>query len=555
MAAPYKPIRRLIEVLRYERGEILSIYFYAALAGLVQLSLPLGIQSIVSFVQAAAVSTSLVLLIIFVIAGTGIYGLLQVNVMRLIEKIQQQLFVRYAFSYADAIPRLDLRAVDAYYLPELTNRFFDTGTLQKGIGKLLLDIPAASIQILFGLILLSFYHPVFIFFGALLLAILVLLFVVSGKRGMETSIEESDFKYKVAGYLQELARIITSVKFARGEGLHLQKTDGLVSGYLNARTAHFRILQLQYWALVVFKLLITAAMLTIGAVLLVNQQLTVGQFIAAEIVILMVISSVEKMIVNLDNVYDVLTAVEKIGKVTDKPMEPDGKQLLMHSGSGASVSISNLSFSFLHEESILNGVFCAIAAGEKVALLGEYGAGKSTLLRIIAGLYPDFKGSLQIDGVPVAAYKKEALRKEVSLMLQTATDIFEGSLYDNICLGEEGVTHARLAKLAAITGLNVFADAQPEGYDVQLPAAGQNLSGKTIRKIMLMRALIHNPRLLLLEEPWLGLEAPYTRSIQEYLLNELPNTTAIIVTGERDFAARCSQTFILNNGALITPSL
>ncbi len=158
-ATAFSSIRKLIDVLRFERGEILSIYFYAILAGLLQLSLPLGIQSIISFVQAGSVSASLVLLIAFVIVGVGLVGLLQVNVMKIIEKIQQQLFVRYAFTYADVLPRLNLRTVDNYYLPELTNRFFDTATLQKGIGKLLIDVPAATIQIFFGLVLLSLYHP------------------------------------------------------------------------------------------------------------------------------------------------------------------------------------------------------------------------------------------------------------------------------------------------------------------------------------------------------------------------------------------------------------
>lgn len=445
---------------------------------------------------------------------------------------------------------VDLKALDSCYLPELINRFFETGTLQKGIGKLLLDIPSASIQIVFGLILLTFYHPLFIFFGALLLAILVLLFVISGKRGMETSIEESEYKYKVAGYLEEMARTITTIKFSRGEGLHLQKTDRFVAGYLNARTAHFRVLQMQYWTLILFKLLITAAMLIMGAYLLISQLLTVGQFVSAEIVILMVIASVEKMIVNLDNVYDVFTAVEKIDKVTEKPVEQEGKQLLSRYGGGAGIAARNISFSFPGDESVLNAVSFNIGPGEKVALMGEYGTGKSTLLRLIAGIYTDYGGVLHIDSVPLSSYSRADLRSGIGVMLQSSADIFEDSLYNNICLGHEGVSYAHLAKFAAITGLQVFLDAQPEGYEVRIPASGQSLSGKTIRKILLMRALVHQPRLLLLEEPWLGLEPQYARSIQQYLLYEVPNTTAIIVTGEPDFAAQCDQTFILNNGQL-----
>ncbi|MBC8034110.1 MAG: ABC transporter, partial [Chitinophagaceae bacterium] len=177
----------IYEILLFEKREITSIYFYSMLNGLVVLSFPLGIQSIINFVIGGAVSTSLVLLVIFLIASVLINGLLQVNQMKLIEKIQQQLFVRYSFQYAQALPNLNLKETNNYYLPELVNRFFDTVSLQKGISKLLLDIPAATIQVIFGLLLLSFYHPVFILFGILLLTVLYIIIRFTGKRGLQTS--------------------------------------------------------------------------------------------------------------------------------------------------------------------------------------------------------------------------------------------------------------------------------------------------------------------------------------------------------------------------------
>ncbi len=141
---------------------------------------------------------------------------------------------------------------------------------------------------------------------------------------METSLRESQYKYGVAGWLEELARVVRSFKFSKGTLLNMKQTDNLVTGYLDARTCHFRILIFQYWALISFKVVITAAMLIVGSYLLINQQLNLGQFIAAEIVILLVLNSVEKLIINLDKVYDVLTSVEKLSKVTDKPLDQDG---------------------------------------------------------------------------------------------------------------------------------------------------------------------------------------------------------------------------------------
>jgi len=157
------PLRRIARLVKEEKSEISSIYFFAVLSGIIQLSLPLGIQAIIGFVVGGAMSTSLVVLITLVVSGVLINGILQMNQMRIIERIQQKIFVRYSFAFTSHIPRLDLQKMDSVYLPELVNRFFDIPVLQKSISKILLDFPLAITQILLGLLLLSFYHPAFIF--------------------------------------------------------------------------------------------------------------------------------------------------------------------------------------------------------------------------------------------------------------------------------------------------------------------------------------------------------------------------------------------------------
>ena len=259
------PVSRILKLVSLEKKEISQIYFYAIIYGIIMLVIPVGIQALVSFAQTATISTSVVLLVIFIVLSVFISGLLQVNQMRIIEKIQQKIFVRYGFGFAQKIPQLNLSAIDDYYLPELVNRFFDTLTLQKKMAKLLLDFPLAIVQILFGLILLSFYHPVFIAFGLILVLVVYAILYFSGKRGLETSIKESTYKYKVVAWLQEMARIIRSVKFAKSVHFTLQKADAGITGYLQYRTEHFKVLLLQYKTLIGFKVLVTAAMLSAGA--------------------------------------------------------------------------------------------------------------------------------------------------------------------------------------------------------------------------------------------------------------------------------------------------
>lgn len=547
------PVKRIFRVIKLEKNEISSVYFYAILNGLIQLSLPLGIQSIISFVLGGAITTSLVVLIFFVVLGVFLTGMLQVNQMRLIEKVQQKIFVRYSFELAERIPKLNLQAVDGYYLPELINRFFDTVSLQKGISKLLLDIPTATIQIVFGLLLLSFYHPVFIFFGASLVLIIYLILKVTSARGMESSLRESDYKYAVAGWLQEMARVVKSFKFAKHTSLNIQRTDKLVSGYLQSRTTHFNVLLWQYWSLVGFKVLITAAMLIVGSILLVDQQLNIGQFIASEIVILMVITSVEKLIVNLDKVYDVLTSVEKLGKVTDKPIEEDGTIALLEEVEGLSVEMNHIHFNYTTKENpahdALSNINLVIKKNEKVCIMGRGGAGKSTLLRLLTGAYKNFTGSLLINDMPVTNYKLQSLRSQTGILF-SQEDIFEGSLLENIAMGWPGISGQHILEVAQKIGLKKYISELPDGLNTHLFPAGKKMPQKIIQKILLLRALINHPRLVMLEEPFTGIEEEIKQQIIDYLLNETPNQTMLVISNNELFASRCDKVIYMQDGAI-----
>ena len=178
-------LTKLYKLLVLDRKDIYAIYAFSIFGGLVQLSLPLGIQTIISFVLAGSVSTSIVILIFLVVLGVFFNGLLQVKQMQLTEKIEQKIFVRYSFEIADRLPKMNIEKMDNYYLPEVVNRFFDTMSLQKGMSKLLLDIPAATIQMIFGLILLSFYHPVFIVFGMVMFLLLIVILRFASIKGKQ----------------------------------------------------------------------------------------------------------------------------------------------------------------------------------------------------------------------------------------------------------------------------------------------------------------------------------------------------------------------------------
>lgn len=545
-----RPLSRLFQVIKLERKEISSVYLYAILAGLLQLTVPLAVQAIINFVLAGRISTSIVVLILMAVASVFFAGLLQVNQMKIIEKVQQRLFARYSFEFAWRIPKLDLKSVDHIYLPEFVNRFFDTIVLEKSLSKLLLDIPAATIQVIFGLILLSLYANVFILFSLLTLLILFLVIRFTYTRGLSTSLQESDDKYAVAGWLEEIARVAKSFHFSRSSNLPVDKTDKLVTSFIQSRTSHFKVLLMQYWSLIGFKLLITASMLIVGALLLVRNEINVGQFAAAEIVILLILSSVEKLINSLDKMYDILTSVEKLGKIIDKPLENEGTLLLKKELKGLSVAVKDVSFSYQHEAPILQNLSFEANAGEKICITGSDGSGKSTLLKLLTGAYSDFKGNISINQVPVGNYQPDSLRSEIGIFFHQQ-DLFKGTLYENITLGNTNITTAQIIEIASKIGIADFIFSSRKGFDTEIDTTGKRLSSAVIRKILLLRALVDEPQMLLLEEPWHGFDEQSTQKVKHYLLHEIPNTTVLVISNDKDFEKQCNKVLTFNEGKLI----
>lgn len=527
-----KVFRSMLRLLKADRKDISSIYFYAILAGLVQLSLPLGIQSIINFVLAGVISTSIVVLIVLVVGGTFLGGLLQIRQLQVIEKLKQKIFVRYSLEFADRIPKLNVEKLDKFHLPELINRFFEVPSFQKGIEKILLDLPTAVIQMTLGLMLLSFYHPVFIAFGGLLILAIFLIIRFTVQPGFSAALEASDYKYRVGAWLQELARMIKSFKYTHNCDIQIQKTDELATGYLEARTNYFKILLTQAWSLIGFKTLITAAMLIVGATLLVDQQINIGQFIASDLVIITIIGSVEKLLVSLDAFYEMFTSVEKMNAIIGAEKETEGTAVLSDMPAGTKVEFNKVTFSYPDGEPILYEIDFSIEPGQIALLTGASGSGKSSLFRLLTGAFKSFEGQVLIDGLPITNYRLSSLRQQTGVLLNQQ-DIFRGSLLENITMGDPSIAISEIMAVAEYTGLIPFIQAQSNGFDTLLDPLGKRLPQSIRQRILLTRSLMGKNRLLLLEEPFLQLSADEKQSLIQYIKIQR-KSTAIIIAKDKD---------------------
>ncbi|MEM7036124.1 MAG: ABC transporter ATP-binding protein, partial [Bacteroidota bacterium] len=438
--------------------------------------------------------------VIMILGGMLLAGVLQIMQLIIVESLQQRVFLKSALELAIRIPRLATAGLRRHYVPELVNRFFDTVTVQKGLAKLLLDFSASSLQIVFGLVLLSFYHPLFIAFGAGLVVTLIVIMRVTGPMGLRTSLQESQWKYDVAHWLEEMGRNREVFKGMVPGKFALQRTDGLTLDYLGARKKHFRVLLSKYWVLLLFKILIIAGLLVIGSLLVVDNQLNLGQFVAVEIVTILVIGSVEKLVLSVETIYDVLTGLEKIGYITDLPLEKDSHGEEAMAPSSSEIRFKDFVLQFPDEiASVLEVKEMEVKAGARIRIEGGNPQTWHWFTRAISGDFYGYEGELSVGGLPVRSWHLGELRKRVGIFNGTR-NLVDATLLENLTLYCGEISMDRVMEVVRAMGLNDFLQRDPEALNRSVGPEGVWLPYAVRARVLLCQLLLAQPDILLLAD-------------------------------------------------------
>ncbi len=540
------PVARLMRWVRTDRNDVLLVVLYAVISAVVGLSIPITVQAMVNTVAFGALLQPMIVLALLVFAGLAASALFRALQMQVVETIQERVFARTALQLSHRLPHLDASVLDETHGPELVNRFFDVVTVQKSASVLLVDGSALALQTLVGMIVLAFYHPYLLAFDALLLFGILIVFSGLGRGAERTAIAESKAKYAMAAWLQEVVRHPILFKSEGGEPFAARRTYELTQAYLAARRDHFRVLFRQIVGALSLQVVFSSVLIATGGFLVLNKQLTLGQLVAAEIIVSSLLAGFSKVGKQLESLYDMLAGVDKLGYLLDLPAEPTGGRAFPANRTGpASVELKDVSFTYGGRD-VLETVSLRVEPGERVALQGASGSGKSTVLDLLYGIRQPREGVVEIDGETLHTLTRATLRSQVGMV--RGLEIFDGTVLDNVIAGRPHVSVEDARE--ALENVALWNDVKllPQGVDTPLRSFGTSLSMSQARKLVLARAVASRPRLLLLDASLDDLDEASRARVTGYLFDRRRPWSVVVTSHDAVTLRYCTRSVTLENG-------
>jgi ABC-type bacteriocin/lantibiotic exporter with double-glycine peptidase domain len=548
------PSQRFFELLKTEREHISTLLIFSLFSGLLYLAAPLAVDAVVSRLafggQTQPYVQALVVLTVALLGCISLHAVMAGFQYYLSEVIQRRIFVRAATDLAYRLPRVKAEAVDQVHAPELVNRFLEVVTTQKSTSMLLLDGINLVFGTLTGMLLLAFYHPALMALVAILTALLLLVVWPLGRGAVSTSISESKVKYALVHWFEQIAAFPLLFRGPGGQTLATEEANRLASSYLEKRGSHFKVVIRQVSGLLILSVGASAAVLLLGGWLVLNQQLTIGQLAASELIMGGIAASMGKLGKKLEAWYDLMAAMDKLGHLFDLETERGSGSRPSRSERGMRIEATDLGFSLPGLTPLFEGRTFSIPAGSRTAVVGPHGSGCSSLLDLFFGMRAPTAGHLSFDGLDIRSWQLDALREDVLLL--RGFEIIQGSVIENLRLGNYAIGLDEIRSVLSEVGLIDSILRRPEGLDLELQSGGAPLSANQRLRLLLARALLHKPRLLLLDELADGLDESTLRMFTETVLAPSQPWTVVLASRDPAVASLCQQILPLGAAQLAT---
>jgi putative ABC transport system ATP-binding protein len=516
-------------ILAPDRAFFWQAVVFSVATSVLTLAVPLSVQILIGSVANTALLRPVVVLAIVLCALLALYGLLVGIQAHLMDVFERRLFVRITKEIALRSIHARYAAVESLNREELANRFFEIITIQRNMPNLIVNGSAILLQAIVGFAVVAAYHPVFVVFNACVLLLVYLIWKLWANPAILSKLHASRAKFAVAGWLEELGRANAFFKSGRTIGFALRTSEAMVADYVAAHRRHFRCKFAQLIGFLVLYAVASAVLLGVGGWLVIRNELTLGQLVAAELILSAVFMSLTRTAGLLEEFYEVCAALYKLGDFFELPLEsalhgdpvPDGPASLRFDG--ASARPRDREFRFQLE----------IAAGSKVMLVANSFSLQKGLLDLLQRHIEPTRGAVLFAGRNIADLNLHQLRDRI--LIVDNSGVLERSVEENLGLGDTAISRAAMREMLEVVGLEAIINNLPDGIATPLGAFGYPLSRSETIRLKIAAALLARPQVLLITQIFDTLSHHHRRAILDFIRRQ-GGLTLLNFSNRRDIA-------------------
>jgi ABC-type bacteriocin/lantibiotic exporter with double-glycine peptidase domain len=531
-------------LLRLERRVLALVVSYSLAIGLFSLIVPLTVQELTNTFAFAIQPVTIVTL-----AGIMIAALLFVGAFRslqyyAVEVLERRLFARVAIGMSQQIPHLQVLG----FRPRYANHFMETVFMQRALSVLLVDLINVVVGGAVGMTILVFYHPYFLLYNALLLGGFSVVFLLS-HGGLRATIDMSHAKYDTLHWIQEISYNLLHFKATDSRAILIQRTDELVGKYIERRQTRFGILIRQYLGSVGWQAVAHGGLIATAAWLLSIGQLTLGQLVAAEVVVSGLLASFDEVVKRMGHIFYFMTGLKELDFVFSLPKDQASSSLSVPlpdpTVHGIRLTCKDLSVQHPDVPAIFQQFNVEVTPGEKVGIYASSTAAKTALARVLAGLEAPTAGLIRYNGVDLRHIGMTAINRCRGFMIDSQLTLFEGTIEDNIVLGRSYVPYSDVRWALRFAELEEDVDALPQGLKTHIRAPGKILAPTHIMRILLARAVLARPQILVFDGILQNLQPVLRETLLRRLCSKDEPWSVIFVSNDPNLTPHVDRRLIL----------
>jgi putative ABC transport system ATP-binding protein len=532
------PLGQLYRLATLEKSTIVTAMLYGIASGLLSLAAPVAVQLLVTSIAFQGTRQPIVVLVSLVsLALALVTRSLQAYV---VERLQERLFVRFALDLGQRLSLAEREGLKERGGTDLVHRFFDIMTLQKGSATIFLDSIFIVLEVFFGALLLAFYHPLLLAFSVVLISLSIAVIFGLGQGAIKTSVKESKAKYHTASNLTDI--VLATVNRREGVTRALERNEELTIEYLEARRKHFKYVFRQTIGFYSIYAIATSALLGVGGALVSIGSITLGQLVAAELVVTATVGGLSKLGKHLENIYDMAASVDKLSAFGEIPLR---KQSGLRLPKGPfEILVRNVAVGPLSDLSF------RIPGGTLVVVSGPENSGKSSVLDAIFGERTPKAGEVLLAGHRFSELDPEQLRQRMFLVreldaLSTYVDQNK-TLEDYLTMRCSKSAILQLEQVMRETGLIELVNRLPDGVRTKLQVL--NLSRSEIILLEATRAVLEEASVLAIEG--LRIDSATDLKILRAIRKSRPNMTVLITASKMEALPVSGQILELPSGQM-----